>query len=117
MNLRGLLKERETLLARATELVEMADKEERDFTDEEREEYQAILGTGEETGKIGELDARIDQLQDERERLRNAAAKRFGQAESEKPESKGKVMKRDKFNALSQAERTAYIKAGGKVED
>ena len=119
MNLRELLKQRESLLARATELVELADKENRDFTDEERKEYQEILGVGETTGQIGALDAKIEQIIAEREKLRIAAEKKFSTPVAEKPEAdhSSKIMKRTEFDKLSDKDRMSFIKSGGRVED
>lgn len=118
MNVRELLKERETLLARAQVLAEAADKESRDFTEAERAEFEEIMGKGDETGKIGATDAKIVQVQSEREKLRAAAAKQFA-TEPEKPAPAGnpKTMKRGEFDKLSPADRMAFLKANGKVED
>lgn len=118
MNVRELLKEREALLKRAQVLTDAADKEGRDFADAERTEFEEIMGKGDETGKIGAIDAKIEQVQSEREKLRAAAAKQFA-TEPEKPAPAGnpKTMKRGEFDKLSPADRMAFLKANGKVED
>lgn len=117
-NLRSLLQEREALLERATALLELADQEARDFTPEERLEYEEILGAGENPGKIGALEARIEQVQADRERLRLAAEKKLGVTnEPQKPDGQGeKRMKRVDFDQLDTDARAAFIKSGGKLE-
>lgn len=119
MNVRELLKERETHLARAKALTEAADKESRDFSEAERVEFEEIMGKGDETGKLGALDAQIETIQAEREKLRAAAEKKFSPVEAEKPAPAGQpsVMKRDEFDKLNPAARMAFLKANGKVED
>jgi ATP-dependent protease ClpP protease subunit len=118
MNVRDLLKERETHLARAKELTEAADNESRDFTETERAEFEELLGKDEATGKIGVLDAQIAQIQVEREKLRNAAEKKFAPVTAEKPAPTGKpnTMSKDEFEKLSPAARMAFMKTNGKVE-
>lgn len=119
MNIREMLKERAALLAHATQLVETADQENRDFTEAEREEYQALLGKDEtDTGTIGALDAKIEQMQGEREKLRVAAERNFSVTKVEKPEP-GKVnsLKMAEFRKLDPNAQMAFLKGGGKLED
>lgn len=118
--LRQLQKERDDLITRATALVENADKEARDLNDEERKEFAEILGVGDEHGKVGALDAKIEQIQAERERLRSAAEKKFTVAHKEEKPSEGdatKALKRAEFAKLDPTVQAAYVKGGGKVED
>lgn len=117
--LRQLQKERDDLVTRATALVETADKEARDLTDEERKEFAELLGIGDEHGKVGALDAKIEQIQAEREWLRSAAEKKFVTAKEEKPKEGEtvKALKRAEFNKLDPTVQSAYVKGGGKVED
>jgi signal peptide peptidase SppA len=119
--LRNLLKARDEKLTRANQIVETADSEERDLNDAERAEFAQLLGEGDSTGEIGALDARIEKIQGEREKLRAAAAKKFSAPASagiEKPDGKGSnVMKRADFNNLDPAGQAAFVKHGGKIED
>lgn len=117
---RGLVNQREALVARAQELVDIADKENRDMTDEERAEFNEIMGVGEDGGKIAALDAQIEKIQGEREKLRAAAEKKFADSKAEKPSDSNtgdKVMKLADFNKLSPEGRLAFSKAGGKLVD
>jgi capsid assembly protease len=119
---RELLKQRSEKVARAQALVETADKEGRDFSEEERAEFVKLLGEGSAAGEIGALDAKIEQVQGEREKLRAAAAKSFGGSpagnESVKPDGKGSnSMKRSEFDNLDPAARAAFVKNNGKIED
>lgn len=118
MNVRELLKERESLLTRAQALADVADNEGRDFTEAERTEFEEIMGKDDEPGKLGAIDAKITQVQAEREKLRAAAAKQFS-PDPEKPEPSGdpKLMKKAEFEKLAPAARMAFLKNGGKVED
>jgi ATP-dependent Clp protease protease subunit len=118
MNIRDLMKERESLLARATKLVDTADAESRDFTEDERAEYQEILGIGEETGKLGALNTKIEAIRAEREKLRAAAEKNFSTNEPIKPDNTGKkTISRAEYEELDQSARAAFIKSGGRVEE
>lgn len=117
--LRGLLREHEEMLARANALVDVADKEDRDLTEAERDEFAGIIGTEETPGQIDALDAKIAGIQKERARLRAAAEQKFidGQG-AEKPDASGaKTMKKADFEKLSPSARMTFMKAGGKVED
>jgi signal peptide peptidase SppA len=112
--LRNLINQRAAPVARATEITEAADKEERDLTEDERKEF------GETMDQVEALDGQITRIQGERERLRTAAEKKFVTKETEKPsdsEAGSKVMKRAEFEKLTPAAQGAFIKNGGKVED
>jgi len=119
MFLRESIKKRSDLLAEAESLVALADKEGRDFTDEERARFVAIMGEGETIGEIGALDTQIEQIEGEREQLRAAAEKKFSNRQTQKPEppAPGKTMKRGEFEALSPADQFAFVRGGGKIED
>jgi hypothetical protein len=117
---RGLVNQREALVARAQELVDTADKENRDLTDDERAEFNEIVGVGEDGGKIAALDAQIEKIQGERERLRAAAEKKFADSKAEKPsdtKADANVMKRAEFNKLESTAQAAFMRGGGKLED
>jgi ATP-dependent Clp protease protease subunit len=117
MNVRELLKERESYVARAKALTDAVDKESRDLTDVERAEFEELLGKDDETGKVGVIDTKIAQVQAEREKLRAAAEKKFN-VEPEKPApAQTNVKSKADFDKLSPADRMAFIKAGGKVQD
>ncbi len=118
--LRTLVNQREALVARATELVDTADKENRDLNEEERAEFNQIMGVGDEPGQVAALDAQIEQIQGEREKLRVAAGKKFTDSKAEKPsdsQADANVMKRAEFDKLDQEARAAFIKNKGKIED
>lgn len=119
MFLRELLKQRADKVARAQALVDASDKESRDFTEAERAEFNQLLGEGDSTGEIGALDAQIETIQAEREKLRLAAGKKFGiKDDAEKPDSQnGNKMKMADFRKLDAASQMAFIKNGGKLED
>lgn len=117
---RKFLQERAALLARAEALVQVAEREERDFSDAERAEFEALLGTADAPGgQIGALDAKIEQVQGERERLRLAGEKSFAAVPAQKPEaaSGAKAMKRAEFTALEPNAQAAFVRGGGRVED
>ena len=117
--LRNLLKARADKVARAQQLADTADKENRDFTDEERAEFVQLLGEGESTGEIGALDVQIKKIQGERERLRVAAEQKFTTGPGpQKPEStSANSMKRADFEKLDEAAQAAFIRGKGKLED
>ena len=119
MYMRELIQKRSTLVAEADTLVKQADGEGRDFTAEERARFVAILGEGETPGEIGALDAQIEQIEGERERLRAAAEKKFSDRQTNKPEpsAPGNTMKRGEFVALSPADQAAFVRNGGKITD
>lgn len=116
--LRNLLKARADKVARAQAIVDAADKDERDLTEEERAEFAQLLGEGDSTGEIGALDVQIEKVQDERTRLRSAAEKKFSASEPVKPDGKGSnTMKRAEFDKLDPGLQAAFAKGGGKIED
>lgn len=112
--IREMINQREALVARATEIVDAADAQERDLTEEERNEFGEVMDQAEQLG------VQIQERQAERERLRQAAEAKFVTSEPEKPDgskAEVKVMKRAEFNALPPKERLALSKAGVKLED
>lgn len=119
MNVREMLDQRAKLLAEAEGLAELADKENRDLSEEERARFNAILGA---EGELTQIDAKIKVIQDERARLSEAQAQKFtlGSA-AEKPATPAPAeknsMKRDEFDALGVLEKAAWIKAGKTIED
>ncbi len=120
--LRELLKKRSELVGRAQALVEKADSENRDLTEEERAEFARLLGEGDAIGEVGALDVQIERIEGERTRLRAAVEKKFTSGtEPVKPDGKSndanKAMKRAEFDKLDPNTQLAYIKAGGKLED
>lgn len=117
--LRELLSQRETKLARAQSLWDAADKDGREFTEAEKAEFEQLLGAGEATGEIGELDAKIEDLQNKREKLRSAADRKFNAVDPQKPAeaSDSNVMKRAEFEKLAPTSQAAFVKAGGKIQD
>lgn len=118
MRLRQLQQERAALVARAQELYNLAEAEARDFTEEERAEYDALLGNDETEGKIGVLDKRMDTLVSDLEKLRAAAEKKVAASDPIKPENEiKKTMKRAEYDALSPDAQSAFIRGGGKLQD
>ena len=116
--LRELLNQRNALVTRATALVEAADNENRDLTDDERKEFNELMGTAENPGQVDALDAKIITIQGERERLRTAAGKQFSIPTAEKPEpGKSNVMKRADFDKLNPGLQAAFVKGGGTIEE
>lgn len=117
--LRELLKARAEKVARAQQLVDTADAENRDMNEAEREEFIRLLGEGDATGEISALDAQIERIQGERDRLRAAAEKKFTEGKGpEKPSNTGAShMKRVDFEKLDAQAQAAFIKSGGKIED
>lgn len=120
MNMREKMAERAALIARARELANLADSEHRDFTEEERAEYEGIMGAGDTPGKIDELAADITRIADERAKLAAAEASLELPAvgsEPIKPESTVDPLRKTKaeFDALSAKEKMAFAKAKGKI--
>lgn len=117
--LRNLLKARADKVARAQQLADTADKESRDFTDEERAEFVQLLGEAESTGEVGALDTQIETIQGERERLRAAADRKFTTGPGpQKPENtSASTMKRADFEKLDETAQAAFIRGRGKLED
>lgn len=120
--LRELIKQRSEKVARAQALVDGADKEARDMTDDERKEFVQLLGeeAGIVGGEVGALDVKIEQMTGEREKLRAAAEKKFmpGAESAQKPEAQGSdKMKMADFRKLDPGAQMNFIKSGGKLED
>ena len=119
--LRTLINQRAEKVARAQQIVELADAEERDLNEAERAEMTQLLGEGDSTGEIGALDAQIEKIQDERARVRQAAEKQFATyADAQKPDGGNaaqQTMTRSEFNKLDPKDRLAFSKAGGKITD
>ncbi len=110
--LRNLLKARADKVTRAQALADNADKENRDFTEEERAEFNQLLD------EVDASDVQIEKMQGERERLRIAVDKKFDVNEAVKPnEQKTNAMKRAEFDKLDPAVQAAFMRGGGKLEE
>jgi hypothetical protein len=98
-------------------LHETADKESRDLTAEERVQFDTLLSDADA------LETQITTIQGERERLLTAEQKTLsaGANQAEKPQTSmataDKSMKRAEFEKLPHAERTAFMRSGGRTED
>jgi signal peptide peptidase SppA len=114
VNTREKIQARADKLQRAKDLAELADNETRDFSDEERVEFDQCLADADM------LAGEIAKHNDDRERLRKALVADLGAAEpkAEKPEADNapKVKTLADFNLLSPAERMAFIKGGGQIK-
>jgi ATP-dependent Clp protease protease subunit len=121
MNTRELLRARDELVTRATQLADLADGEARDFTSAERQEFQEILGAGDEVGKVAALDAQIALINDERARLKAAAESTLTASDkAEKNEMSDvviKTMSRNAYNALMPAEQASFVRNGGRLTE
>lgn len=118
--LRKLLSERTELLGQAQAIVDQAEAEGRDLTEDEHGQLVDLVGEGETNGKVGDLDDRIEKNLAEREALRTKAEKKFALPGETpvKPEGEvKKVLKRAEYDKLPPAEQRAFITAGGKIED
>lgn len=117
--LRNLQKQRAEKVARAQQLVDTADAEERDMNDAEREEFVKLLGEGESAGEVGALDTKIEKIVAEREKLRAALEKKFTAPEAVKPEANvdPKVMTRAEYDKLDSSARIAFTRAGGRITE
>ena len=116
-NIRELKKQRAELIARAREIVSLADQEQRDLTDAERAEFAEILGEGENKGKVAALDEQITRIQDERARLTEAEQSLAQRSEAEKPDGSKAAMSRSAFDAMSAKERMEYVNKGGQIAE
>jgi ATP-dependent Clp protease protease subunit len=117
MNIRDLQQQRAVLLDEATALMATADTEQRDFTDAERERFHVLV---DDNGLIDQLDAKIQQVVDERATLEAKALKQVEQKSAIKPENTDngqKTMKRSEFGALDERAQALFVRGGGKVED
>ena len=100
---------------RARELANLADSESRDFSDEERTEYQAAMAEAKTQGeKIAQVQAERLELQDA-ETLQAKLAE--NKAEKPAPGANLKLMKRAEFDKLETLKQAAYIRDGGKLEE
>jgi len=113
MNYREKISARTDKLNRAKELTELADAETRDFSEAETAEFNALMAD------VDALTAQIEIQSGQREKLRAELAREFSAPDAEKPEpiTDPKLMKRGNFEALSAIDRTAFLKAGGKIQD
>ena len=118
MNIRELQAQRAEKIARARQLADIADGEGRDFSEAERAEWIALMGDGKEPGEVAKLAEIVEATLVEREKLRQAEESLAKpSAEAEKPAPAVAVeLTRKEFNALSDAEKMAFIKRGGKVK-
>jgi hypothetical protein len=108
--------ERAVKIAQARALVDKADGESHDFSDEERQQYIALMGEDNKSGEIGKLAKTIQ----EREALEKLEAE-LGDPTSPALKPDGtknpKLMKRSEFDALDAQDRAKYIREGGTLED
>lgn len=119
MYVRELLNKRANLVAEAQALMDKADGENRDFNDEERTRFTAIVGQVDQPGEIQALDDQIERIEGEREQLRAKAERKFSSREPIKPEppAPSKNMTRAEFDALSPADQAAFVRGGGMITD
>lgn len=121
--LRTLLAQREELLALVQGHTDTAEKEGRDLNEQERADFDRIMGTEENPGELPELDARIEKMIADREKVRQAAEKKFSASAldpkgPEKPEGDtSKSIKRAEFNKLPADQQAVFVKGGGKITD
>jgi hypothetical protein len=108
--------ERAAKIAQARALVDKADGENRDFTDEERQQYVALMGADNKSGEIAQL-AQTIQAREELEKMETELREPVSPAFKPDGKTQPKLMKRSEFDALDQMDRAAYIKDGGTVED
>lgn len=113
MNIRELMKKRATCIEQASAIQELAEKESRDLTVEEREQFNGLMDESDA------LKAQIETIQKERERLSTAKLSlEMPGSEPVKPESSAQnQIKRADFNKLNPKEQARFIKQGGKIED
>jgi len=116
MNVREMQAQRVALVEEAEKLAALADSETRDFTDTERERFNAIVG---ENGEIDQLDAKIKQVTEERAALAEKAIAKLSLKEAVKPEADAKpnTIKRAELNKLAAYAQAEFVKSGGKIED
>lgn len=114
MNMRQMQQDRNASIKRAEEILNVVDGEEREMTEEEHGEFESCVANAET------LSAKINAVQKDRERLQ-ALVSGVSAVDSE-PELPNaafveKRMKREQFDALNSAERAAYVRGGGRIED
>ncbi len=115
VNIREKIAARAAKLDRAKELTELADNEGRNLNDEERAEFEGCLS------EADALAAEVTQFNDDRAKLRAAleleiSAPATPKAEKNEPATDPKRKTRAEFDALSAAEKSAFVKVGGKIE-
>jgi hypothetical protein len=115
MNLRELQSQRFKLIEEAQSLAALADKEQRDFTGEERKRFNEIIG---ENGDVDQIDAKITQVTTERAALSEKALTKVSIKEAVKPEGDANpnVMKRAEYDKLSANEQMTFTRNGGRIE-
>ena len=116
MKVQEMRQKRAGLIAQARTLVDKVDAESRDFTDEERTQYVALMGEDNQGGEIAQL-AKVIQDREDLEKLEAELSQ--PNTEPVKPDgnSTPKLMKRAAFDGLDQLHRAAFVQAGGIVED
>jgi ClpP class serine protease len=114
--IRELQAQRAVLMDEATALAALADSEKRDFTEEERARFNAIIGEG---GEIEQVDAKIAQIVQERAALEEKALSKVAVKDAVKPEGEGekKTLTRAEYDALSTAEKMAFTRGGGRITE
>lgn len=115
MNIRQQMSDRSAAVARADELMALAEGEERGFTEEEQVEFDTCLATAED------LSTKITQVQDQRKRLKAQVELVNGQSSVNEPElpqtNVSSVKTRAEFNSLNAVEQAAFMRGGGKLQD
>lgn len=115
MNIRQQMSDRSAAVARADELMALAEGEERGFTEEEQVEFDACLATAED------LSQKIADVQDKRKRLKAQVELVNGQGAANEPElpqnNVSAVKTRAEFNSLNAVEQAAFMRGGGKLQD
>lgn len=114
MNLRELMSQRAEHISAAASLHNQAETENRDLSAEERAEFGRLMD------EADALASQIETIRAERERLSAAQSSlsNVGDA-AEKPAAPTtpKTLKRTEFDALPMAERSAFVRGGGKITE
>jgi hypothetical protein len=108
--------ERAAKIAQARLLVDKADGENRDFTDEERTQYVALMGEDNKSGEIGKLSKTVED-REALETLERDLAEPTNPAIKPEGKKNPKILKRSEFDALEPQAKMDFSKAGGAVED
>jgi hypothetical protein len=114
MNVREMMKRRATCIEQARALHSLAEQEARDLGEDERAQFNALMD------EADKLQGQIETIKAERARLEIAEASlETLSSDPEKPAgtTTPKALKRPAFDALSPAERAAFVRGGGKIED
>lgn len=115
MNIRQKMNDRAAAVARAEELMVLAEGEERDFTEEEQVEFSDCLA------KAETLSAEITNVQEKRTRLKaqvELVNKQGNVSAPELPQNNVSTVKtRAEFNSMSAVDQAAFIRGGGKLQD